>query len=116
MIVQQFQFTTSSLKISLWLCYTCLQCHSAMQFQKGKEEQQTFAPLISEASSLSWPILLMESVLTSNYVWGELVAVFASMTANVALKWISISMTTHVNGVHDMVQEKHSTMLTLKGP
>lgn len=97
----------------LWLCYTCLQCHSTAQSQRSgdKDGYQAIAPFPSFL-----PILLMEGVFTADYVRGELVAVFAAVTTNVALQWISVSVATHVDGVHDMVQEEHPTVLALEGP
>lgn len=53
---------------------------------------------------------------TTDNVRGELIAVFAAVTTDVALQRISISMATHVDGVHDMVQEEHPTVLALEGP
>lgn len=62
------------------------------------------------------PILLLEGVFTTYYVRGELIAVLAPVTTDVALQWISVSVATHVDGVHDMIQEEYSTVLTLEGP
>lgn len=115
MIVQLFRFTLSSLKRSLWLCYTFLHCHSIVESQRSgdRDGYQAIAPF----PSLSFlPILLLESVFTTDYVRGELIAVFAAVTTDVTLKWISVTMATHVDGVHDMVQKEHPTVLTLECP
>lgn len=61
-------------------------------------------------------ILSLEGVFTADYVRGELVAVSAAVTTDVALQWISVSVAAHMDGVHDMVQEEHPTVLTLEGP
>lgn len=65
---------------------------------------------------MSPPVLLLESVLAADNVRGELIAVFAPVTTDVALHWISVSVATHMDGVHYMVQEEHLTVLTLEGP
>lgn len=91
----------------LGLCYTCLQCRTDIRL--------LLLPLL--CLSLNFlPILLVEGVFTTDYMRGELIAVFAAVTTDVALQWISVSMATHVDGVHDMVQEEHSTVLALEGP
>lgn len=119
MIVQLFRFTIISLKRSL--CYDCATLvYSAVQLcslRPGcKDGYQAIAPFPSLSFPSFLPILLLEGVFTTDYVRGELIAVFAAVTTDVALQRISVSVATHVDGVHDMVQEEHPTVLALEGP
>lgn len=46
---------------------------------------------------------------------GEFVAVFAAVAADVAFQRIPVAMATHVDGVHDVVEEQHAAVLALEG-
>ena len=45
----------------------------------------------------------------------ELVAVLAAVAADVALEGLEEAVTTHVDGVHDMVQEEDATVPAVEG-
>lgn len=117
MIVKLFRFAISSLKRK-----SVIVLHlSTMPFNNtvSEEIRTDIRVLLLSLLCLSLnflPILLLEGVFTPYYVRGELIAVLAPVTTDVALQWISVSVATHVDGVHDMVQEEHSTVLTLEGP
>lgn len=50
------------------------------------------------------------AMLPSRYVRGELVSVLTLVTTEVALEGLSEAMATHVNGVHDVVQEENAAV------
>ncbi len=47
-----------------------------------------------------------EAVLSTRDVRWELVAVLTAVTTKVTLEWVSEAMASHVDGVHDVVQEQ----------
>lgn len=61
-------------------------------------------------------VLSLERMFTADDMRGELVTVFAVVTTDVAFQRIPVSMATHVDGVHDVVQEEHLAMVALEGP
>ena len=73
---------------------------------------RTMAPLSSLSPTLSLP----EGVFPTHNVGRELVMVLTTMAADVALQGVPVAMASHVDGIHDMVQEKDTTVLTLEHP
>lgn len=59
---------------------------------------------------------LTKGVFSTDDVRGELVAIFAAVAADVALEWVSVTMATHVDGVHDVVQEQDAAVFALEHP
>ena len=53
-----------------------------------------------------------EDVFSADDVGGELVAVSAAVTTDVALQGLAEAMATHVEGEHDVIQEEDVTVLT----
>ncbi len=51
-----------------------------------------------------------EAVLSTRDVRWELVAVLTAVTTKVTLEWVSEAMASHVDGVHDVVQEQNSAV------
>lgn len=42
---------------------------------------------------------------------GKVIFVFAHLTTDVALEWVFVAMTSHVNGVQDIIPKVNLTML-----
>lgn len=57
-----------------------------------------------------------EVMLPSRDVRRELIAILATIATQVALKGVSEAVAAHVDGVHDVVQEKDAAVLTAVGP
>lgn len=104
---------TSSVK---WVCdcATLQQCFQTVWSREAsgmRVDVKLLLPFL-DPSLISSP----EGVFTADDVRGKLIAVFAVVTTNVAFQWIPVSVTTHVDGVHDVIQEKHLAVFALERP
>lgn len=55
-------------------------------------------------------------MLSSCYMWGELISVMASVATHVALKRITESMASHMNGKHHIIQKEDTAVVTSVDP